>query len=369
MDFESIKFAKSSKGDFGAVLNKRVRAYFKENNITRYANAKMIFKTIVVFTLYLGPLVWMLTGGFSNFWQVLGLWVIMAIGMGGVGFSVMHDANHGSYSKHAWVNKLLSHSLNILGGSPINWQIQHNVLHHSFTNIAGMDEDIAPPNKKLLRFSPHEPRSKMQKYQHFYAWFFYGFMTFMWITAKDFRQTTRFNKMGLVKNWNVAALLASQLLSKVVYYIIFLVLPLMFVDIPWWQTLIGFVVMHFIAGMILGAVFQPAHVVPEAEFPLPENGSMETESAIHQLMTTADFAPKNRLLGWYVGGLNFQVEHHLFPEVCHIHYPQIAKIVRATAEEFNIPYHCQDTYWEALKKHAQMLKKLGREDLYWNPAS
>lgn len=369
MDFNTVKFPKSKKEDFGSVLNKRVRAYFKENNISRYANGKMIFKSFAVMALYIGPLVIMLTAGWTTFWPIFGLWMVMALGMGGVGFSIMHDANHGSYSKHAWVNEILSHSLNILGGSPINWQIQHNVLHHSFTNIAGMDEDIAPPVKTILRFSPHEPRSKMQKYQHIYAWFFYGLMTFTWITSKDFKQTSRFNKMGLVKDRSIPKLVASQVLSKVIYYFIFLALPLMFVAIPWWQTVIGFLSMHFIAGMVLGAVFQPAHVVPEAKYPLPENGTMETETAIHQLLTTADFAPKNRLLGWYVGGLNFQVEHHLFPEVCHVHYPAIAKIVKTTAGEFNLPYHCQDTYWDALKKHAQMLKKLGREDLEWTPTT
>lgn len=369
MEFNSVKFAKSKKEDFGTVLNKRVREYFKVNNISRHANAKMIFKSVAVLALYLVPFIVMLTGGFTTFWPVFGLWVIMALGMGGVGFSLMHDANHGAYSKHDWVNKLLSHSLNILGGSPINWQIQHNVLHHSFTNIAGMDEDIAPPSKKLLRFSPHEPRSNMQRYQHLYAWFFYGLMTFTWITSKDFRQTARFNKMGLVKNKSIPKLVISQIFSKIIYYFIFLALPIMLVEIPWWQTLIGFLSMHYVAGVVLGIVFQPAHVVPEAGFPLPEDGSMENALAVHQLLTTTDFAPKSRLLSWYVGGLNFQVEHHLFPEICHIHYPAIAKIVKKTAAEFNLPYHYQETFWAALKKHGQMLKKLGRENLEWNPAS
>ncbi len=366
MEFKTVKFAKTKRDDFGAVLNKRVRAYFKDNNISRHANVTMVIKTIVVFALYLVPYVVMLTGGFTSFWPVLGLWVIMALGMGGIGFSVMHDANHGAYSKHAWVNKLLSHSLDILGGSPINWQVQHNVLHHSFTNIPGMDEDIAPPTKKLLRFSPYEPRTKLQKYQHLYAWFFYGLMTFTWITSKDFRQTSRFSRMGLIKNRSIPRLVFFQVIAKILYYFFFLGLPIMLVDIPWWQTVLGFVTMHFLAGVVLGIVFQPAHVVPETEFPVAKDGAIENELAVHQLLTTADFAPRNKLLGWYVGGLNYQVEHHLFPDICHIHYPQLAKIVKQTAEEFGLPYHCQDTFGEALRKHAQMLKKLGNEDLNWS---
>ena len=115
------------------------------------------------------------------------------------------------------------------------------------------------------------------------------------------------------------------------------------------------------AGIILALVFQPAHVVMETEFPEPDNeGSLEDNWAIHQFKTTSNFAPNNKVLGWYMGGLNYQVEHHLFPTICHIHYPAISKIVKATAEEYGVPYYSQKTFASAVKSHFQLLMRLGK---------
>ena len=345
------------------MLRSRVRTYFSENNISKHANGKMVFKTFFMIALYFTPYALMMAGVVSSNWGLVGLWAFMGIGLAGIGLSIMHDANHSAYSKNERVNVMIGKILNVVGGYAFNWKVQHNVLHHSFTNIEGMDEDITPV--AVLRFSPHAKRYKAHRYQHIYAWFFYSLMTFLWITTKDFMQLIRYKKKGLIdKNkYSFAGLMAELIFWKLFYYTYMVVLPLIFLDIAWWMFPILLFVKHAVAGLILASIFQPAHVVPTSEYPLPsEDGSIDNVWFVHQLNTTADFAPKAKLFGWFVGGLNFQVEHHLFPGICHVHYPKIAKIVEDTCKEHGIPYHSFPTFGKAIREHTAMLKKLGRSD-------
>lgn len=286
----------------------------------------------------------------------------MGFGTAGIGLSVMHDANHKSYSKHAWVNKILSHSMNLVGGYPPNWQYQHNVMHHSFTNIKGHDEDIDPGN--VLRFSPNSPLLKHHRKQHIYVWFLYGLMTLTWSIDKDFKQVFRYFKEGveIVKGKSKAWILTDLIISKVLYYVYILVIPLIFLPIAWWAVLLFYFLMHFITGFSLAIIFQTAHVMPDTKYPLPDaDGNLENHWAIHQLLTTSNYAPKNKVLSWLVGSLNFQVEHHLFPTICHVHYPKISSIVESTAKEYNLPYNVQPTFGAAIREHYKMMKSLGRE--------
>ncbi|MDX1651705.1 MAG: acyl-CoA desaturase [Brumimicrobium sp.] len=362
MQQKNIQFDRGVNVDFYKTLQKRVRGYFKENNITRYGNYKMVIKSIFMICLYVIPYVFLLTVIESTGLAFL-MWVIMGFGMAGIGLSIMHDANHGAYSKNKMVNRLFGGLIGIAGGSDAMWRIQHNVLHHTYTNVTGMDEDIDPG--KVMRFSPHEKRMPYHKYQHIYAWFLYGLMTLMWITTKDFRQIRKFKKMGLTQTQtnSVNKLLVRIIFNKVMYYGVVLVLPLIFVPVPWYFTILGFLTMHYVSGVILGCIFQPAHVVPSSDYPLPDDsGNIKADWAVSQLVNTANFAPKNFLLSWYVGGLNFQIEHHLFPNICHVHYKKISKIVRQTAEEYNLPYVSEKTFFGALRSHGKMLRKLGTQD-------
>ena len=362
MQYTNIRFDKNHNVEFYKTLQKRVRGYFKENNITRYGDWRMVLKTIVMLLTYLLPFVLILTV-LENSWLVFLMWVIMGVGMAGVGLSIMHDANHGAYSKNKKVNSFVGYVLYLTGGSDAMWRIQHNVLHHTYTNVTGMDEDIDPG--KVMRFSPHEKRYNMHKYQHIYAWFLYGLMTIMWITVKDFKQLYRYKKMGLTQTQSSSfnKLLVITIVSKILYYVIFLVAPLILSPVAWYVTLLGFITMHYIAGVILGLIFQPAHVVPSADYPLPdESGNIKADWAVSQLINTANFAPKSSWFSWYVGGLNFQIEHHLFPNICHIHYKKLSKIVKKTADEFNLPYVSEKSWAAAISSHAKMLKKLGQQD-------
>jgi linoleoyl-CoA desaturase len=360
MNFTSLKFNRTEKQDFVRTLRKRVNDYFQSNNISRYANAAMVIKTIVLLGTYAALYAFVLSGISSSIWLNLAVWSLMGIVTAGIGFSVMHDANHGAYSRNKTVNAILGYVINFIGGFSQNWKIQHNTLHHSYTNVHGMDEDIDAG--KLLRFSPEQELLPFHKFQHVYAWFLYSLMTHMWITTKDFKQLLRYKNNGMLKQHGASfsKTFAELIFIKVMYYAYLLVIPIVFAGVAWWVTLIGFIIMHFILGFLLACVFQTAHVMSTTEFPAPdEEGKLENNWAIHQLLTTTNYAPGNRLLSWFVGGLNFQVEHHLFPNICHIHYKKISKIVKETAEEYGLPYNTLPSFRSALTNHADMLKMLG----------
>ena len=362
MNIPVVKFAKDHNEDFYKVLQKRVNDYFKNSNIARHGNAQMFFKSIVMVALYLVPYFLMLFY-FQNSFMIFLMWVMMGIGMAGIGLSIMHDANHGAYSKNQTVNKVVGYIITLVGGHDVNWRIQHNVLHHTYTNVTGMDEDLSPGN--TLRFSPHEPRRAAHKYQHVYAWFLYGMMTMLWSTSKDFKQLFRYKRLELLETQNVRFIssLIILIVSKVLYYFVVLVLPLIYSPLPVWGTIASYLTMHFVCGVILGGIFQPAHVVPTSDYPLPDDsGNVAADWAVNQLVNTSNFAPGARLFSWYVGGLNYQVEHHLFPNICHIHYRKISEIVKSTALEYNLPYNSERTWGNALASHTKMLYNLGLYD-------
>ena len=345
---------------FTQEINKRINDYFKSNNISRYANTEMVIKTIFMFSLYLVPFFIMLSGTVS-YPMVLLLYVVMGFGISGIGLSVMHDANHGSYSRKKWINKILGYSLNILGGNATNWIIQHNVLHHTYTNIDGLDEDISP--RGIMRFSPHTERKSIHKYQHIYAWFLYSLMTISWVLMKDIMQLQRYSKGGLLKKQNISEFRAWSWLifSKIAYLGYTVALPVILTPLLLWQAILGLLIMHFISGFVLAIIFQPAHVNESAEFPLLNSkGEVVDQWADHQMKTTMNFAQRNKILSWYVGGLNYQIEHHLFPNICHVHYRKLSKIVKETAKEYGLPYLEKTTFTEAVIDHARLLKKLGK---------
>lgn len=357
---KSVRFVKNTKdSEFYETLRRRAAAYFEEKQISRHANGQMVFKTIFMVALYLVPYFLSITVVESKI-VYLGLWVLMGVGVSGIGLAVMHDANHGAYSSNKKINDLVGYLLNITGGCASFWKIQHNVLHHTYTNIQHLDDDIS--RVKILRFSPNAPYLKIHRYQHYYAWFLYSLMTLAWVTNKEFVQLFEYRQRGLIKDRKVfRKMLLELIFTKVLYYFYILVLPMLLLPFSPWFILLGFLCMHLTSGLILSLVFQPAHVVPDAAFPLPnKEGTIENEWAVHQLLTTADFGQNNRLLSWFVGGLNFQIEHHLFPTVCHVHYKDLSKIVRKTAEEFQFPYHAQKSWLAAIINHGRMLKSLSK---------
>ena len=356
---KNIKYSKQ-KLDFSTDLRNTVNQYFASNNIEPYGNKNIYLKTLFMTLLYLVPFIVMVAGLISSVTLVLLCWVLMGLGMSGLGMVTMHDANHGSFSKNKQVNKFFGNSLYLLGGYPPNWRYQHNTLHHGYTNIEGHDEDIAPPS--ILRLSPHRPVKKIHRFQHIYAWFLYSLMTISWIVTKDFKRLKKYEGMGarISGKKSYKQMRTELTLSKIAYYTVFLVVPLITIPVSWYWIVAGFLIMHFTSGIVLSSIFQTAHVVPTSEYPVPDGeGELNNNWAIHQLYTTCDYSPRSKIFSWLVGGLNYQVEHHLFPNISHIHYKAISKIVQSKAKEYGLPYHVNKTFVSAVWEHVKMLKILG----------
>lgn len=357
---KNVKFISgdSRQKEFGMAVRRNVNNYFKEKGISTKGNATMYIKAIIMLSIYITPFVVLLSIP-VGIWLALVFVILMGIGEAGIGMSVMHDAAHGAFSKKKWVNNVFSSTMYLLGSNTFNWKIQHNLWHHTFTNVYGFDTDI--DTKGAIRLCQHAPLKRFHRLQYLYAFPFYGLMTLSKLVT-DFVQLMKINKAGITteQNRNPGTEMLKLIITKIIYFSVIIGLPLLLTDFNWWQILIGFAILHVTAGMIMSTVFQMAHVVEGTEQALPNaEGIIENEWVVHELRATSDFARNNLFLNWYIGGLNFQIEHHLFTNTCHIHYRKIAPIVEQTAREFGFPYNLKPTFIDALASHLRRLKTLG----------
>jgi linoleoyl-CoA desaturase len=352
----NLRFKNTKQGNFQKTLNERVNAYLRENKLPGRDVPAMFVKSVVILAWWLGTYLLLLLGHFPPLVNIL-LCLVWAMAIAGVGFNIMHDANHGGYSNKPLVNKLVGLSAELLGMSGFRWRTKHNVWHHTYTNIAGFDDDVETFG--LMRLTPRVPWKPWYKAQAWYYPLVYSLIGFDFF-LRDFM-------MVLVGKSDANHVYPKMTLEdqvifwggKLFFITIMFVLPMQVY--PWWQVLIGFFIVMLAVGLVMAVVFQLAHICGEVAFPEPVGSPqhIEAEWAVHQVETTTDFAPHNALLSYYIGGLNFQVEHHLLPHICHINYPRLAPIVRATCEEFGIPYHCYPTWREAFAAHLHELSLLG----------
>ncbi len=326
----------------------------------------MVIKTVVMLGLVFIPYALIMSNQLS-IWVMWGLAFVSGIGVAGIGFCIAHDALHGAYSSNRYVNAALGLTFDLMGANGYLWKITHNVVHHTYTNIQGVDEDLEV--SPLLRLSPYSTYRPFHRFQHIYAFVAYSLSTLNWVFVKDFKILLQQNLGPYRQIAHPRDQIALLIGMKLLYYAYMIVIPLLVLDITWWQFLIGFLTIHLTAGTILGVVFQLAHVVEGPDhFTYSENQEMEDAWLVHEMKTTANFGRNNRWLCWYVGGLNFQIEHHLFPKVCSIHYPAISTIVERVATQHGVPYHHHPTLSGAIASHYRMLKWLGTPAEV-NPAS
>ncbi|MDE3212977.1 MAG: acyl-CoA desaturase [Bacteroidota bacterium] len=355
----TIKFiCKDAKQrQFARAVRKNVNDYFRDKKISIKGNLRLAIQTVVMLSTYLVPfaLIFIIP---MNAWAAMVMAILMGVGMAGIGMCVMHDAVHGSYSHKKWINKILGGTMYLLGSNVFNWKIQHNFLHHAYTNVGGFDEDI--DSKGPIRLSQFAPLKKIHHYQYIHAFFFYGLMTISKL-INDFRQLVVYNKEGITRQYHIHPTTEyfKMVITKILYLFVFIGLPMWLTPFSWWQVLLGFFIMHWTAGCILSTVFQMAHVVEGTEQVMPNaEGIIEREWAVHELRATSDFARNNLFLEYYVGGLNFQIEHHLFPNISHIHYREIAPIVEKTAKEFGFTYNLKPNFRQAFLSHVRRLREL-----------
>jgi linoleoyl-CoA desaturase len=341
---------------FHQELKREVDEYFQRTGLPRQGGWRMYLKTAVLLA-WLGASWSALMFAHPSFLAAGLLTISVGLAMAGIGFGVMHDANHGSYSPSARVNAVLGLTLELLGGSSHLWKLQHNVLHHGFTNIAGEDADIE--GGKLLRFAPWQPWRPYHRFQPIYVWALYALFPVRWFFVDDYRELATGRIGGRSFPPARGRTLAVALAGKLVFYAWAIVLPLVFHP-TWWLVPI-WLLAALSLGTVLASVFQLAHCVGEAAFhEVPGGGSMPTDWAVHQVTTTVDFARGNRLLSWYVGGLNFQIEHHLFPRVCHLRYPALSQIVERTCRRHGVRYHAEPSLRAAVRANMRWLREMGR---------
>lgn len=353
----SIAFSKQHH-PIGGEIRQQVNEYFSQHRYQPTGDWRLYHKTIILVLVAIFCYYLLVFGGVHS-WTGWILCIVMGIDLAAIGFNVMHDGAHGSYSRKQWVNDLMAYSLNLMGGVSHFWKTKHNVVHHTYTNIEGHDEDINI--KPLLRTNVFQKKLWIHQYQHYYCWFIYSLTYFWWVFVRDFSRYFS----GKVEGYTIEGMNVRQKaifwLTKVWYLAIFIGVPLYMVG--WGTFLIGFLTISFVCGFILAVVFQLAHVVEETGFELPaqtEVSHVEQDWWVHQLATTANFARRNRFISWMVGGLNFQVEHHLFPRVSHIHYPAISRIVKKACQKYQVPYNDYPTLLSAIRSHSQHLKEVGR---------
>jgi linoleoyl-CoA desaturase len=341
-------------------VKQRVHQYFADRRLAKTGDWRLFLKTGIIllwFVLFYMLYVFCVTSLSMSLLTVVGL----AQGFILIGFNMMHDGGHYSYSRQKTINWFMSFTLDLIGGSHVLWRQKHNILHHTYTNIHAFDPDLHTAG--LFRLSPEQPWQPWHRWQHLYAVPVYSLLTLSWVMYGDFRKffSGHIGHHPLPRQTGVET--GVFFMTKLVYVGYMLVLPACFH--PVLHVLIAFVVMHVCFGFTLSLVFQLAHTVEHTAFPTPEayTGRMAHEWAVHQVKTTANFAPTNAFARWYLGGLNFQIEHHLFASICYIHYPALSTIVRQTCDEFAIPYVCYPTVWAAIVGHYRLLKTLGRPRL------
>lgn len=342
---------------FHAELKKRINSYFEQTGKAFTGDGHLYAKAIILLSLFVFFYVHLVFFTPAPLLAVVEC-ILMGITAAGIGFNIMHDGAHGSFSSNPTVNKLAAFSLNLLGGSAFMWNMKHNVIHHAYTNIDGLDDDI--DIQPWMRMSTTQPKLSMHRYQHIYFWLLYSLLYLLWVFVLDYQKYFK-GKVGAMplKKMSVQTHIAFWF-SKVMYFTLFVVLPIYFAGFTAW--LVGFLIFALVTGLVISVVFQLAHTVEHTHFPMPheDTGKLEDEWAIHQLKTTANFAPRNKFISWMVGGLNFQIEHHLFPKISHVHYPALRRIIKQACAEFNVPYIEYPRMRHAIASHVAFLREMGR---------
>jgi linoleoyl-CoA desaturase len=341
-------------------LRKRVDAYFEKTGRRKRDVPAMYFKTATILAWFLSAYLLLLFVA-SSWWTVVPLAMVLGLATAAIGFNIQHDAGHRAYSDRQWVNKAMSLSLDMIGGSSYLWDWKHNSIHHTYPNIDGEDDDI---NVGILgRLSPHQPHYWFHRLQGIYLWLLYGFLAIKWHLFDDF-YSVAIGKIGTHKIPRPKGKdLVIFIAGKVDFFSMAIFIPMLLH--PWWAVLGVYAMAAFTSGVVLAVVFQLAHCVEEAEFPTPviaADGSqrMESDWALHQVKTTVNFARRNPVLCWFLGGLNFQIEHHLFHRICHIHYPELSKVVEEVCREFGVKYAAHKSIFGAIASHWRWLVQMGR---------
>ncbi|MBL7846413.1 MAG: fatty acid desaturase [Cyclobacteriaceae bacterium] len=352
-----IKFQPEPDHGFYVTLRKRVQDYFKERKLSRYANARAVLKTVLFTGFFLAAyaiilLIPLALPWFLATWFFMGMFLILAA------MSMVHDAAHQAYSRHPWVNQFLLHFANLAGGDGYMYKYKHTLSHHPYTNIHGLDIDLEQSG--MVRVTPFTRSDQKHRYQDKYMRILYPFYILFWVLLRDFKYY-RMERIGVTEAHHAPIHWITLIFSKLFYVFYILVLPAWLLAVPFWQILAGFICMHVGSGIIAMFALLSNHVVEDSLFLTPgPDGRIPCSWGEHQLRTTDDYSPDSAVISYFFSGLNHHVAHHLFPWYCHVHYPAITRIVRATAAEFGLRYR-YNSITGGLRSHFRLLRKLSHE--------
>ena len=341
---------------FQVELRRRVDEYFRRTGRRQRDCPQMYLKTAIILAVFF-TFYFLLVLVAANWWQALPLAILLGLSMAAIGFNIEHDGSHQAYSQHAWINRLTAMTMDLIGASSYVWHWKHAVVHHTYTNLTGHDADIELGF--VGRVTPHQRRFSFHRWQHFYLWPLYGVNVIKWHLFDDFRDVILgrigSQRMPRPKRWE----LVGFIWAKALFITMAFAAPLLLHRV--WVVFLFYGVTVIVAGVVVSVVFQLAHCVEQAEFPLPQKDSATIENAwaIHQAETTVDFARRSRVESWLLGGLNFQIEHHLFPRICHVNYPAISKLVEETCREFGVKYREHVSFRAGLRSHFRWLRRMG----------
>jgi len=341
---------------FQVELRRRVEEFFRRTGRRQRDCWQMYLKTAVLLAVFAASYV-LLVFAAQTWWQAVPLAILLGLATAAIGFNVQHDGGHQAYSNRPWVNKLMATTMELIGGSSYVWHWKHDIFHHTYVNITGHDSDI--DLGMLGRLSPHQKRYWFHRWQNIYLWPLYGLLTINWHLLDDFQNviTGRIgeHRFPRPRGWELMLFLA----GKVLFFILAFGIPLLFHRV--WFVFLFFGVVELVLGMTLSIVFQLAHAVVGAGFPMPkpDTGRMEHAWAVHQTETTVEFARSSSMMTWLLGGLNFQIEHHLLPGICHVNYPAISPLVEEACRQFGVKYTAHLSVGAGLASHYRWLRRMG----------
>ena len=342
----------SRQEEFSKTLRNEVMSYFARFEQSPKGNFWLQVKPIIFLTL-MGISYFALVFHTQNF-GIGFLWcLVMIFAMGGIGFGFAHDSCHGSFSQSRFWNRVTGCGYDLMGASSYIWRWKHNVLHHGSPNHLEHDPDVQ--TAPFLRIAGEQPRRSFNRYQHIYFPFLYFFILFRWQLWQDFATYFKGELLGKkFKRPRGIDFFVFWGAKSFVFFFAF-IYPSFFV--PFSHFLLAYAVVMGGLGIFLGTLIQMAHCTEGVSFESQRaEGILSQEEQVHR---SSNFCPGNWFLTWYSGGLNFQIEHHLFPGIASVHYPKLSGIVREHCAKFGVRYQSYETAAEALSAHINHLKKMG----------
>lgn len=354
---ENPKFLKEPD-NFFAELKAGVEEYFVVNDLSFRANNKMLVKIALMFLLFLAANISIYIFDHS----IISLFALYAF-IGGwsvlLGLNIGHDAAHNAIFKKRKHNEILLFIFEIVGTNAYNWKNRHLGAHHVFPNIMDHDSDIQQTN--FVKIFPKDDHKKYHAFQHIYMPFLYLFYIFRWVIYRDFKDANSkkigaFNNSGYPKKE-----ILKMIFFKLFYISYMIVLPSLFLPFHFLTIISAFFILTVAGSLVITMVLLSTHVGEDANFPEPdENGFLPHSWSYHQVITAADFGTNSRAMNHLFGGFNHHVIHHLFPHICHIHYPSLTPILKEKAAKYNLPYRHKKYLLAAMLSHFKLLFRNGK---------